>query len=143
MRFFDSFFCKVHCWYPFLDPPYCMKQYSASIQPDLGPTYCLFLLIMALGQMAQDDRVSSEQIWAEHYAQPAFSMLPLLVLKSDIISVQCLLLFRYKLSHVVFPNKLAFIFCGFLSRCKLLTLQAKRLSKFTTSYTCTVRIRRS
>jgi hypothetical protein len=51
---------------------------------------------MALGTMAKDDEIRTGQNFAIQWAQPAFSILAkVLVHGSDIMAVQCLLLFRY------------------------------------------------
>ena len=93
---FHWFFANVHSWFPFLDPPSCIAQYS-NPRPVYGTNYCKFLLMMALGSMAEDDRVSSGLNWAEQFAQPAFSMLPSVASGDDLESVQCLILFWYAL----------------------------------------------
>jgi amino acid permease len=51
---------------------------------------------MALGSMAKDDESRTDQNFATQWAQPAFSILPtVLIHGSDIMAVQCLLLFRH------------------------------------------------
>lgn len=95
-RLFDVFFVKVHSWYPFLDPPSCKKRYAdyTKKQPEFSSTYCLFLLIMALGTMAEDENAKGRN-WAEKYAQLAFAMLSPVMISNDLVSAQCLVLFAY------------------------------------------------
>ena len=95
-RLFDVFFAKVHSWYPFLDPPSCKKCYAGyeKMRPEFSSTYCLFLLIMALGTMAEDENARGRN-WAEKYAQPAFAMLSPVMISNDLVSAQCLILLAY------------------------------------------------
>lgn len=111
MRNFFFFFKKVHCWYPFLDPPSCINEYANPI-PEKSSRYCKFLLIMALGSLAKDDRPTRNLNFAEKYAQPAFSIIPTIIASADLMASQCLILIRCGLINPLFLI-LASIACGF------------------------------
>jgi hypothetical protein len=55
----------------------------------------MVLMVLALGSMAENDRLDGTKNWAEQYAKPAFEMLPMVVAGNDLTSVQSLLLFAY------------------------------------------------
>ena len=54
----------------------------------------MFMLIMALGTLADLEQIWNGQEWAEYWAQPAFSMLPKVIKETDLTAVHCLILFR-------------------------------------------------
>ena len=93
LRFFDSFFSKVHCWYPFLDPLSCKATYLGPNPPKEGTEYCKFLLMMILGMLA--DNVEERDIAPR--VEQAFRMLAQVIDSDDLDSVQCLILMRYQL----------------------------------------------
>lgn len=90
-RLFDVYFSKVHCWFPFLDPP-TIRQRFAIPSPNFSTDYCMFLMILALGSIAENDIVHN---WAAQFAEPALSMLSIVCAQNDITAVHCLILFRY------------------------------------------------
>jgi hypothetical protein len=55
----------------------------------------MFLLIMALGSIAENDDIRAGQSFASMWAQPAFSLLGVVTMEHTITAVQCLLLFRF------------------------------------------------
>jgi hypothetical protein len=111
MRLFSFFFEKVHCWYPFLDPPSCITEYTCPV-PERSAWYCKFLLIMALGSLAEDDRPTRGLNFAEQYAHPAFSMLPTIVSSGGLLAAQCLILIRCGPTNIL-SLITASIVCGF------------------------------
>jgi len=67
-----------------------------TITPSLTSEYCMFMLLMALGSLAEtQQRWGTKQQWAEKWAQPAFSMIPKITMENDLTAVHCLILFRY------------------------------------------------
>jgi hypothetical protein len=92
-RFFDVFFSRVHCWYPFLDPPSTKATYSGPTLPKKGTMYCKFLLIMILGMLA--DHVEERDIAPR--VDEAFGMLAEVIVSDSLDSVHCLILMRYKI----------------------------------------------
>jgi hypothetical protein len=97
---FDAFFDKVHSWYPFLDRVYWNQHYVNAFEFSKHPTsdsvHCMILMVLALGYLAQDDRLDSD-IEAHEFTEPAFAMLPAVILGNDVTSAQCLILFWYHL----------------------------------------------
>lgn len=88
---FNVYFSKVHIWFPILDPTTTRYRLTV-LRPDFGSTeHCMFLMILALGSIAQNDKVHN---WASQYASPALSMLSVVCAKNDITAVQCLILIR-------------------------------------------------
>jgi hypothetical protein len=55
----------------------------------------MFLMIMALGAIAQKDDISNGLYLAEKYAHPAFSMLHVVMLDGSLTAVHCLILYVY------------------------------------------------
>lgn len=96
--YFRSFFARVHCWYPFLDPAFCIQQYSrVQLFADRNTNYCLFLLMMTLGMMAENDEIKYGQKDCGRFAQFAFEMLSEVSHSDTLEAVQCLILVRYQL----------------------------------------------
>jgi hypothetical protein len=91
---FHSYFAKVHCWFPFLDPSYCKQEYS-NLEPACTTKYCMFLLIMALGSIAENDDIRTGLDLATIWAQPAFSLLAVVTMEHTLMAIQCQLLFRF------------------------------------------------
>jgi len=50
---------------------------------------------MALGSMAQKDKIEKGLYRADKYAKPAFAMLPMVMMDRTLRSVHCFILFRY------------------------------------------------
>jgi hypothetical protein len=93
----DLFFRKVHTWFPFLDPDHCRAEF-VDIKPVFTSKYCMYLLMLSLGKMARNDRLTNRPKWPEKYSQPAFSMLSIVSVENNITSVHCLILFSYCVS---------------------------------------------
>ena len=64
----------------------------------------MVLMVLALGSLGQNDEIQPLQNWAAEYAQPAFSMLPTVVMENDIVAVQCLILFRFIQQSFTYPS---------------------------------------
>lgn len=54
----------------------------------------MFMLIMSLGTLADQEQLRNGKQWADYWAQPAFFMLPMVIGESDLTAVHCLILFR-------------------------------------------------
>src|ERR1700730_8034220 len=67
-RLLNCYFAKVHFWFPFLDSTLC-RQAFMTISPSFTSKYCMFMLIMALGSLAEQDQIRDGQQWAEYWAQ--------------------------------------------------------------------------
>jgi hypothetical protein len=52
-------------------------------------------MVLALGKLAQDDRLNSPDKEAAEYARHAFAMLPAVTLSNDLAAVHSLILFWY------------------------------------------------
>jgi hypothetical protein len=91
----DLYFTKVHAWFPILDPT-TTRQRFANPRPSFSTEYCMFLMMLALGSIAQNDTIYN---WAPQYAEPALSMLSVVTAQNDITAVQCLILIRYLFLH--------------------------------------------
>jgi hypothetical protein len=92
-RLLDHYFAKVHFWFPFLDPT-LYRQRFMTLNSSFTSEYCMFMLVMALGSLAEQEQISNGIQWAEYWAKPAFSMLPMVMMETDLTAVHCLILFR-------------------------------------------------
>lgn len=81
-------------WFPFLDPPSCKQQLSG-LKPQWNSKYCMFLMLMALGSMAENESIENGLFLAEEYASPAFSMMPVVMFDGSLAAVHCFILYRY------------------------------------------------
>jgi hypothetical protein len=90
----DYYFEKVHFWFPFLDPT-LVRQKFVTLTPSSHSEHCMFMMIMALGSLAEREHIWNDQEWADGWAQPAFSLLPEIITQNDLTAVHCLILFRY------------------------------------------------
>jgi hypothetical protein len=94
--YLDSYLLKIHTWFPFLDPRSCKEEFiSKDLKPERNSKYCMFLMLMALGSMAQKDKIEKGLYRADKYAKPAFAMLPMVMMDRNLRSVHCFILFRY------------------------------------------------
>ena len=71
-------------------------------------------MVLALGSLAMNDQIEPMQNWAAEYAQPAFSLLPAVILQNDLTAVHCLILFSIYYMWLVKPAHV-FNFIGMAS----------------------------
>jgi hypothetical protein len=61
---------------------------------------CMVLMILALGSLAENNGLNAQaSSESQFFAQVALSMLPDVIIGMDLISVHCLILFRYLYSN--------------------------------------------
>lgn len=65
-----------------------------NITPSFTSEYSMFMLIMALGTLVETEQIYHGQQWAERWAEPAFSQIPMITMENDLTAVHCLILFR-------------------------------------------------
>ena len=70
----------------------------------------MVLMVLAIGSMAER-RHGFEKYWAPEYAKPAFSMLPAVMIGSDLTSAHCLLLFAYTPTHHLIQKNILYVTC--------------------------------
>jgi len=61
----------------------------------------MFLMLMALGSLAEHEDSAGGIDWVEKYARPAFSMFPEVAVTVNVTAVHCLILFRFYLSQAI------------------------------------------
>lgn len=92
----ETFILQIYPWFPILDPAF-MDTATSVLDDNMmqSPKSCLVLIAAAIGALVasrSSDKGAGQR--DSGYIQSALSMLPSLMLGSDITSVQCLFLFR-------------------------------------------------
>lgn len=105
-----AFFDRVNSWYAIVNPHLWHSLYRTAISQDFrsGPESCIVLLVLALGQAAHYghsiSRVPRNQtIPGMNYFAAAWSLLPNLITRIDVLSAQCHILAAAYLMYLVRP----------------------------------------
>ncbi|KAF2088614.1 hypothetical protein K490DRAFT_39333 [Saccharata proteae CBS 121410] len=107
--YIHAFFGRVNVWYACVDPYRWSQYYHIAFSQGFrgGPESCVVLLVCALGNASSAGSISCHPIHRDlpglQYFAAAWALLPVVMTRNDIMTVQCLVLASAYLFYLVRP----------------------------------------
>lgn len=127
LKYAQSYFEKVNVWYAVVNPYswYSHFRIASSLSFRSGPESCIVLLVLALGQAASAGTSVSQVRQGQpapgmDYFGAAWTLLPSLMVRNDVVSAQCHILASAYLLYIVRPLEAWNLLCNASIKLQLL-----------------------